>query len=405
MLKTISIRDLNHAGEGVGVIEGKICFVPGLLPGEEALVEVTEDKKRFQRARVIKRIKSSSHRREAPCAHQQVCGGCPLMPWDDLQQFSWKKDFCEKTMEKIAGIAMSYEDLFPAEQTLHYRNKLTLFLEKGRLGLRKPLSQELAPIISCPLGDRSFQKFYTLLEGRRELSSVILRKADEGVLVVLIGKRPPDESFLDQLERAGARSIYFAREAAEGSDQYLCGEKWLPYAVMGRSFSLTPRSFFQINPEQSEKLYRLVKTYAEPIKDEVILDLYSGQGTLGAYLSEGAKAVVGIEANGEAVRYGRKNLPQNMQLIHAKVEDTPLPQADTIILDPPRAGLKPSVIERIKEIRPKKIIYVSCNPVTQARDLALLKDYRILRAGLVDLFPQTSHVETVVLMSRVNKQV
>lgn len=405
----INIRDLNHSGEGVGLIDKKVCFVPGLLPGEEALIEIVQKKKNFMRGRLVEILVPSPHRIEGGCEHSEDCGGCPLINLDYKEQFRWKLSFAKKSFEKMAKVDIDFEDLYPAEESFHYRNKLTLFLEDGRLGLRRPGSHKLAPIKACKLGDKSFDVFYPLLEGRRDLHSVILRRADKGGMLILIGEKPfKDEGFLDELMAAGAISIYHSREKKEdrslsGKLIHLRGEKNPIFTVMDRKFSLTPRSFFQVNKAQADKLYKLVEEYLKPEGDERLLDLYSGQGTLGAYLAPHVEEVLGVEVVGEAVSFGKKSLPNNMSLIHSRVEDLDLPQMDSLIVDPPRAGLSPLVIKKILEISPEKIVYVSCNPVTQARDIALLDGYRVERAGLVDMFPNTAHVETVVLMSRVDK--
>ena len=402
----ISIRDLNHSGEGVGLVDKKVCFVPGLLPGEEALIEITQKKKNFMRGRLIEILSPSPHRIEGGCQHSEDCGGCPLINFDYKEQFNWKLSFAKKSFEKMAMLEIEFRDLYPAEEIFHYRNKLTLFLEDGRLGLRRPGSHKLAPISTCKLGDRSFDAFYPLIEGRKDLHSLVLRKADQGAMVILIGEKSfKDVDLLDRLIEAGAISIYYSREQKEsrsmsGRLTHLKGEKTPSFTVMDRRFSLTPRSFFQVNGAQADNLYQLVREYLDPKANEKLLDLYSGQGTLGAFLAPYVEEVLGVEVVEEAVRFGSKSLPNNMKLIHSKVEDLDLPQVDSLIVDPPRAGLSPSVIEKVLEISPKKIVYVSCNPVTQARDIALLEGYKMDRAGLVDMFPNTAHVEAIVKLKR-----
>lgn len=385
----------------------KVCFVPGLLPGEEALVQVTQNKKNFQRAEVVELLQASEHRRASPCPYQKECGGCPLMSLDYKEQFLWKKNSSEEAMRKFAGIDLIYEDLYPAQQRLFYRNKLTLFMEEGRVGLKRQRSSQLVPIENCIVADRAFTPFFGILEGKKDLFSVVLRRADEGVMVILQGEKlNKDEVLYSELERAGARSIYFCQQKKDnlslsGKLYHLKGEKTLNYSVMDREFSLTPRSFFQIHQEQARKLYELVRDYANLQKHQSVLDLYSGQGTLGAYLSSYAGEVTGVEVIKEAVYYGSLRLPSGMKLLEGRVEAMELAKADVVVLDPPRVGVEGEVIQKILHMSPEKIIYVSCNPVTQARDIKrLLPFYKVERAGLVDLFPQTAHVESVILMQR-----
>ncbi|HZK10426.1 MAG TPA: class I SAM-dependent RNA methyltransferase [Clostridia bacterium] len=407
MQETVKIRDLNHSGEGVGLLGKKVCFIPGLLPGEEALIEVTENKKNYARGRVKEILHFSEHRREAPCAYQGDCGGCPLMPLEYKEQFLWKKSFSERTMKKIAGLDISYDDLIEADKRLYYRNKLTLFMDQGRVGLKRQASSQVIPIKECMVADKAFASFLPILEGRKGFFSLVLRKADEGVMVILQGEKlEKDERFYDELEKAGAESIYFCKQKKEarslsGDLHRLRGEKTLPYHVMGREFSLTPRSFFQIHKDQARKLYELVKDYADLKKEDRVLDLYSGQGTLGAYLSPEAGEVLGVELIEEAVYYGSQRIPSTMKLLQGRVEDMELAQVDLVILDPPRGGLEEGLIKKLLAMKPERIIYVSCNPVTQARDLKkLLSSYKITRAGLLDLFPHTTHVESIILLQK-----
>lgn len=405
----VQVRDLSHSGEAVCPIEHKICFVPGLLPGEEALIEITEEKAKFSRGKLVKLIKKSPKRRESPCPYQGDCGGCPIMPLEDEAQFQWKKTSTEKNMEKLSGISLHFDDLLPADHCLGYRNKVTLFYQEGELAMRKANSHELVPIENCLLAEEELKLFFPLLKGQKGYDSVVLRSSDEGVMVILHGEKLKENlPFYDELIHLGASSIYFCKQkrnlpALTGRLIHLRGKKYLDYRVMERNFSLTPRSFFQINRAQMEKLYKLVLDYAELDKENRVLDLYSGQGTLGAYLAGHCKEVIGIEVVGEAVEMGRKHLPTNMTLLQGKVEDHSkgLPQVDVVIVDPPRAGLHQSVVNALLKMEPERIVYVSCNPATQARDMKVLKNaYEVKRAGLCDLFPNTYHAETIVLMSR-----
>lgn len=407
----VEVFDLSHRGEGVCRVEGKVCFVPGLLPGEEALIEITEEKARFSRGILIEVLKSSPARRKSPCAYQGDCGGCPIMHLDETEQILWKKNSTEKNMEKIAGVQIIFEDIFPAERTLGYRNKLTLFYKEGALAMRKANSHELVPIDDCLLAQKEMREILPFLQGQRELHSLVLRRGDQGMMVILQGEKFMENPELyENLEQAGVKSIYFCQQkqnlpALSGKITHVRGKRLLDYTVMDRNFSLSPRSFFQINQEQMEQLYELVLQYAELEKDNRVLDLYSGQGTLGAFVAGHCMEVIGIEFVEEAVELGEKHLPANMKLVQGKVEDhaKSLPKVDVVILDPPRAGLHPKVIEALMRIEPKRIVYVSCDPATQARDIkALLSAYKIERAGLVDLFPNTHHVESVALLSKLD---
>ncbi|NLY37266.1 MAG: class I SAM-dependent RNA methyltransferase [Tissierellia bacterium] len=407
MNQNIKIRDLSHAGEGVGLINEKVCFVPGLLPGEEAFVEVIENKKNFQRGRVLELLQPSEHRVSSPCPYQGECGGCPLMPLEYNEQFLWKKNFSERTMKKMAGLDLIYGDLIPADKTLFYRNKLTLFIENGKVGFKEQRSSQVVPIENCMVADESFAPFFSILEGREDLFSAVLRKADEGVMVILQGERlKKDYKFYRELAEAGAKSIYFSEQkkgdpSLSGRLSHLRGEKTLSYHVMGREFSLTPRSFFQIHKEQARKLYELVRDFADLQKDQSVLDLYCGQGTLGAYLASYARNVIGVEVVQEAVNQAEQSIPSNMELLQGRVEHMDLPKVDVVILDPPRAGVEDQVIQKLLDMGPDKILYVSCNPVTQARDIKkLLTSYSVEKAGLVDLFPNTAHIESVMLLTR-----
>ena len=186
MTRKITIVDLNSSGEGVGRIDEKVCFVPGLLPGEEGLVEITEAKKRYSRARLVELIKKSPFRVSSYPAED--IGACPLINLAYEEQLLWKASFTKNAFKKMAGLELDISDILPAKDLENYRSKLTLFFDKGRLGYRRAGSHELAPLDICRLGHRDFEAFYKLLDNRKELTSVTLRRADTGIMVLQIGR-------------------------------------------------------------------------------------------------------------------------------------------------------------------------------------------------------------------------
>lgn len=428
------INDLNHQGEGVGRVSDFTIFVPHGLIGEQVEVEVTAVKKNYGVAKLLHLIKPIAARKEVECGHYHSCGGCQLLHLDYEAQLQWKKQLVENTIKRIGGIAPVVKEVLGMDNPYHYRNKVQLHCEKGALGYYRPKTRQLVPIDNCHLWPNSFAHVKRELEKaltQRGLIDIVkhlvLRQGDgDQVMAVIVTKDKKDSGKLRELaeqmvDKKVLTSCYQNINPKEGSlilgrdYVHLAGVERLVIKLGELEFFVSPAAFFQINTSQVRKLYQQVAQYAQLTGTETVLDAYCGTGTIGLYLADKAKKVVGIEEIPAAVKDARRNAYHNQlnntEFITGKVEHQ-LPQMaqqgfqpEVVILDPPRAGCGQEVLTVITEIQPNRIIYVSCDPATLARDLKVLTGdgYTVEEVQPVDMFAQTGHVETVVLMSRVEK--
>lgn len=336
------IEDLSSSGEGVGSIDGKKVFVDGALPGEEVEVEIFEDKKRYARAKLIRLSKASPARRDPVCPLFGTCGGCQLMHLSYEEQLKWKRKKVQEALKRIGGLDVEVSMCIPSPDQLGYRNKIHLH----RGGLNKRHSHEIVPIDYCYILDP---------EGNKQLPVV-------GETII----------------RA-------------------------PIQTLGHlKFKIGANDFFQVNSKQALQLYQKAISCAKP-KGKV-LDAYCGVGCLALFAAGCAEHVLGIEIVQSSVKSAEENAKlngiANVSFRCGRVENL-LPKLgsfDTIFLNPPRGGVEPAVIAALRKHPPKKLIYISCDPATLARDLKAL-EFKINEVVPFDMFPQTIHIETLVSLS------
>ncbi len=367
----VLIEDISDRGEGIGRLGGKVIFVEGALPGEEPEVRITEDKGRYLKGR-------------AEGAEKSLCGGAPLlrMPYGD--QLRWKEKHVRETLKRLGG----FEDLpmRPAvgcDDPFNYRNK-----GEFRVGDLRPLCSTACA--DCPIQSR---KAMEVLADFREhpvknAEELIVRTAEDGSVLAFT------------MQKSGYPLIFRGRNIINDRIGHLKVE-------------VDAASFYQVNTRQCEKLYSIVKSYVR--EGDSVLDLYCGAGSIGLFCADKASRVIGVEVVKPAVVQANRNAVingiVNATFICGKAEDvvrTKLQgvKADTVIVDPPRAGCKRSLLDTVSEIAPKRLIYVSCDPATLARDLKILtsQGFSVEEVTPVDMFPHTVHVETVVLMTRMTPE-
>jgi len=423
-------------GSGVGYLNGIATFVLGLLPGETGEVEVYEAKKKWQRARLLKIIKRSPERIDAPCSVFERCGGCQLQHTTYEETLQWKQHWVEDALSRIGKlnvevnptIGMSISSLRTAspfsERDLtpwRYRNKARLHREpSGELGYYKEKSKSLVHFRDCLLLSermnswiRLTQEFLT--EGFEEIHTLTFRENTKGEGLLLL-EGPPTKvlsaednpEFFEALYKEGLRSVWGTD--SEGSLALVWGDEVFSQTILDMTFEVSPLSFLQVNPLQTDVLYAHVLAVAALTGEETVWDLYSGIGTLALALSQNAKKVTGIEENPYAVEDAIQNAINNNAIGHVefllgrvesrmmKIEEVP----DVVVVDPPRTGMHPAVVKRLLELKPERIIYVSCDPGTLARDLGVLSQggYRVDSVQPVDMFPWTGHVESIVRLDR-----
>jgi 23S rRNA (uracil1939-C5)-methyltransferase len=459
------INGLTHDGEGVGRVEGYTLFVHAALPGEKVQAEVVSIGKSFGKARMTELIEGSTHRQTPPCTIYDTCGGCQLQHLSYAEQLRWKRQHVVDNLVRIGKLSVEGEAGVRKEELVgaanvpvivhptigmtdpwRYRNKAQVpigFAEGGLIGGFYELgSQDIVEMDTCLIQQEQNEETvravkeaakmldisaYSRVTGRGLLRHVVVRHAvttgqrmvvlvTNGIdiphaqeLISLIREKVPGVMSICQSVNTAATSIIFGEET-----KVLWGEDVIYDEIDGIQFAISPRSFFQVNPEQTERLYSTAVEYASLTGEETVIDAYCGIGTISLFLARYARRVYGVEIVPEAIEDARRNAVlnevRNVEFAVGAAEVV-MPQwqmdgitPDVIVVDPPRKGCDSALIATMLELRPARIVYVSCNPSTLARDLRLLEDggYRTVEVQPVDMFPHTTHVECVVGICRVD---
>jgi 23S rRNA (uracil1939-C5)-methyltransferase len=431
-----TVHNLNNHGEGVSSYQGYTIFIDGALPGEVVEAEIFAIHKKYGRARLLKVLEPSIQRVVPPCPFFGECGGCQLMHLAYPAQLLAKQQTVIDALQRIGKLhTVKVEPCQPSPLPLAYRNKIQLPVREGfegiSLGLYARSSHDLIAVdtcrIHCGLGEEVFQVIRELLQqaavtayqpstGGGELRHVLIKSAvqTEQVLVVLVGNGPPSRHLIHVAEQImlrcpTVRGVVHNKNTSRDnvilgpSYTTLKGAGFIQEELCGLTFKVSPASFFQVNPAQAERLYAKVLEFAALQGQEVVLDAYCGVGTLALFLAKQAKRVIGVECVAAAIEDARENATlngiQNATFIHALAEKfiATLPAVDIVILNPPRKGCERSLLDEIGRLKPSRLVYVSCDPATLARDLAHLHTlgYTCSTVQPYDMFPQTAHVECV----------
>ncbi|MQL51168.1 23S rRNA (uracil(1939)-C(5))-methyltransferase RlmD [Desulfofundulus thermobenzoicus] len=449
----LSITGLTHAGEGVGRYRGLAVFVPETAPGDTVLAEVLEWKKNYARARLLAVKKPSPGRRPPRCARFSACGGCRLQHVDYAEQLHLKTGLVKDSLARIGGLSgVAVRDTAGMDNPWHYRNKVVLQVgERGgryRLGFYAGDSHNLVPIFQdgpggCLLVDRDLNEVAKVIENllnkyghgapggindwkrhKPFFRHVVLRKGffTGEIMVVLVtggGQWPGEKAFTGELlsQRSGLTSV--VRNINDGpagvilgrENRLLAGRKCITDRLDHLTFRISPASFYQVNPVQTLVLYRQALDYAALTGRETVVDAYSGVGTIALFLARRAKKVYGLEVVPGAVGDARLNAVLNgidNAEFHPGAVEERLPalaacglRPDVVVLDPPRRGCGREALEAVVKMGVPRVVYVSCDPGTLARDLGYLagKGYRVEEVQPVDMFPWTQHVECVVYLA------
>lgn len=440
------ITGLSHQGEGIGRVNNFAIFVIGAIPGEKVQVEIRAIKKNFAQGRLIKIIEPVSFRTEAPCTYFGQCGGCQLQHINYEKQLEFKTQQVKDTLSKIGGIDIDVENTLGMAYPWRYRNKGHFHLDKInreiKIGFYEPDTHDFVPakesllfssVINHLLGYLEEQltlaevSVYERTVGQGYLRNIMVRESRATGEIMLIFVTNEDTWLLDEVVRSvlavfpQVKSVYHninksTKSVILGSKfKRISGQAFLQDTIGSFIFKISPQSFFQVNNEQALILYEKALEYANLSGKETVIDAYCGIGSIAIYLANQARRVIGIEVVEEAIEDAKENAKlnhvSNTEFIVGRAEKW-LPRwveegdrADVILVDPPRKGCGQEVLEAIVKAKPERVVYVSCNPATLARDLKYLvaNGYEIRKVQPVDLFPQTGHVECVVLMSRVEK--
>ena len=388
----------NNEGEGVGIINGITTFIPYALKGEMVKVKIDEVFDNYQRASLI------DTKKEVICSKYYECGGCAIMHMSHEEQLEFKKEKIESIFKKIASVDIKVNNIYSYNE-LYYRNKAVFKIKKDKIGYYREKTNELIPINKCYLVDDKINEILYEIQlfinkyPLHEINEIMIRVIDNKVMIVLDNISLNCKTlFIDKFNYVD--SIYI--------NNVLCfGSEVLTEIIDDLKFNISPNSFFQVNTITSQKMYEKAISYID--NSDITLDLYSGTGTITMLLSKKSKKVIGIEVIKDAVMDANNNLKinniSNVEFICSKVEDKidtlKKENIDNIVLDPPRSGSDKKILKSILEIEPKKIIYISCNPITLARDYNTLKEkYEIKEINAFDMFPNTYHIESLLVLEK-----
>ena len=444
----IEASDLTIEGKAVGRADGMAVFVDGLLPGERGTIRISKTAKNYAEAELLERLSDSPDRVLPPCPYFGVCGGCQLQHSNYIGQLKYKNSRVQECMHRIAKVTDDVVLNFPlpARQHFGYRNKAALPIVQGENGIEigyyRQKSHTLIDIKKCALLPAEMNDAIALVRdwaneygisayrehtGKGLLRHLVMRYSAAGEMMVglvINGDQLPHAKELIRNLRINLPEIYSVlvnrnkRRNSQilGSEtQVIFGSEHILEELAGLSFDISLNTFLQINHAQTELLYQTVFKLARILPGEIVADLYCGAGTISLYAANLGAKVYGIEIVPQAVADARANAEKNgLESAEFYCADCAegfaqiaekAGKIDVLIVDPPRRGLDQKVIQDIAAYMPGRVVYVSCDPATLARDLALFqeKGYAPRFIQPVDLFPQTTHVECVVLMSKVQK--
>src|SRR5690554_567317 len=441
----LKLDDLANGGDSIGRYQGLAVFVPGGVPGELVRARILAKKRNYARGELLEIIKRADSRIEPECSVFEDCGGCQLQHIEYETQLEYKQKMVQDLLERVTKLkGIKVKPTLAAEYPFAYRNKAQFPLGKdqeGKIvgGFYRRGSHQLIPgddcLIQHPLINRVMKKTLEILNDYQ--LSVYDEKKHKGLLrhlfirvgvctnqALLVPVTQKEEfpylkEIAARLNKAVPEIVGIIQNINPERGNVITGKKYKTITgqdyyidyIGNIKFLISARSFFQVNTLQAKKLYDFVREFAGLSGQEILIDAYCGIGSISLYLAGRAGEIIGIEEIPEAVEDAVKNAElngiENCRFIKGRVEEK-LPELiaegiepDLLLFDPPRKGLAKGVIKTAKVVKPKKIIYVSCNPATLARDLKLFKeDYDIIEVQVVDMFPHTYHVETVCLLER-----
>jgi 23S rRNA (uracil1939-C5)-methyltransferase len=393
------ITNLNHQGQGITKVDNIVTFVPKTVKDDVVELEITKKYKNYNIAKKINIINSSKDRVEYDCPYYDKCGGCNIANLSYDLQLKFKKEKVINIFKKYNKIDINPE-IIPSFLQLNYRNKVTLQIKDNILGFYEEKTNNIISIDNCKLLSNKINdtiKLIKLYINIKHIDSIVIKDIDSKIMINIFGNiTNKDINILKDY----CDSLYI-------NSNYVYGEMALIQPLNSYKFMISPDSFFQININQTINLYNQIVEYTKATKKDKILDLYCGTGTIGIYLSKYCDSVLGIEINNSSIENAIENKKlNNINNISFKQGDVSKVldlnyKADIIVVDPPRSGLDKKTINTILKINPKRIVYVSCNPITLSRDINILKDkYELRGIKIFDMFPQTYHCETICVLER-----
>ncbi len=438
----LDITSLAKTGNGVGRYGGMAVFVPLTAVNDTVEVQIIKVTKSYAVGKLINVVIPSPDRIQNDCPVFSKCGGCSFRHITYEAELKAKQDFVKDCFERIGGIDTLYEDIVGSEMTEHYRNKSMLPVGRDKdgkllIGYFRPRSHDITDCRRCLLLPDVFNLAVEKITEYIEESGVSVydEKTGEGLIrqiylrmgptskevmvcLVINGEDIPKSDLLLEKVTAIDGVVSVLLNINTNKTNTLLGEKciilWgkneITDTLCGLSFNISPLSFYQINSPQAERLYNKAKEFAEP-SGKTVIDLYCGAGTIGLSMADEADMIIGAEIVDDAIQNAKKNAEQNgiknARFLCADAKDAADEfkkegiQPDIVLLDPPRKGCDESVIKTVCEMAPERVVYISCDPATCARDCKIFSTlgYKVKKVASFDLFPRTSHVETVCLLS------
>ena len=387
----VKVLKQDHFGRGIASINNKLCFIDKALPNEICDIDIVLEKKNYLEGKINKIIVESNDRVKPICPYYDICGGCNLLHQSYDKQLEFKKDKVKDILNRFAGIDINIEKI-NYSNNLNYRNKIVLH----NLGLYENKSNIKVDIEECLLVDKRINEIIKRLK-KYDIEEVTIKTSSLNETMLIVSNDINIDEFKD------INSIYI-------KDKLVYGTNYIKEKINDLVFYIYKDSFFQVNYNVMNLLYNKIINYYKENTSLNVCDLYCGTGTIGMLISKYCKSVIGIEINKDAVDSANTckdiNNISNIEFYLGKVEDKIdlIKNVDSVVVDPPRSGLDSYTISTLLKLNPKSIIYVSCDPVTLARDLKILKDkYDIKDIELFDMFPNTYHVESFVTLERRNK--
>ncbi|MCR5795465.1 MAG: 23S rRNA (uracil(1939)-C(5))-methyltransferase RlmD [Solobacterium sp.] len=435
---TVECIDYTEDGAGVCRTDGLVVFVPGLIRGEKAEIGINKMKKNYGYGRIVNILTPSQHRREPACTANRLCGGCTLQHMDDSEQRYFKENKVRNCFRQNAGMDPEILPILKVQPYERYRNKVQIPVQfnagKTEMGFYQTHTNRIIPYEDClvqtELSNRIkkyFEKEITMLRNASSIRHLLIKHAHRTgeVMAVIICREYPFHNsealvngLLEEFPQIASLSAIINKKETnvilDGKEVLIHGRPYIEEELLGCRFRISARSFYQINPYATEILYSKAVECAGLTGSEILIDLYCGTGTIGMIASRKAKKVYGIEIVADAVKDAKINAQINgidnieffnmdaskgaQAILRSKIK------ADVIIVDPPRKGCSKDTLDAMITISPGKIVYVSCDPATLARDVKILSEagYELKTVQPVDMFPHTAHIETIVLLQKSN---
>lgn len=396
MIKKQSIETLNHQGYGIVRLNNKVIFVPYAIKGDVVDIEIVNNYKKYALANVLDYVIKSKDHKEVICPYYTSCGGCQISHMNYKKQLEFKQDKVKNIFNKYLDLEISPEII--CDKEFYYRNKVVFHVVDSKIGYYKEGTNDLIEIQGCRLLDKRINEILPLIRklDLTYVEKIMIRTTTKEMMIVFYGYIDKIDILKDKVDSIIQINI---------KEKLLHGKNYIKEEINDMKFIISHDSFFQVNTNVMKKMYDKVLEYSNVDNTKTVLDLYCGTGTIGLYLSKNAMSVTGIEIIEDAIKDANINKEINNitnttficgdvgRLINNEYKQ------DILIVDPPRSGLSDRTRKVILDNDYETIVYVSCDPMTLARDLKeLLTKYELIDITLYDMFPNTYHVESVVLL-------